>query len=574
MMPINGRADFCQSTFGANFNLLYMVGIGKPHIIQTKMVSPAGSQALADLLFEQSENFIGLYDLAAERFVQVNQAGVRLLGFASRQEFLTHPVWSRSLRANPLTDHERAALIRQVIAEGHHDEVVELGRLDGETFWGQLNIKTFSDEGHLFVVVRMLDQDRLHRAEQALKQSLLRYEAVFTNATIGIIVSNQQGRIVSINELARQFFGYPDEELLGQSINILVPTAVEGYHEKLRQSFVANPQVRAMGHNRDLHARRKDGSVFPVEISLGYFRLDEELHVVAYIIDISFKKEAERELLAHRDRIERLNAELEQKVVDRTHALLNTFEQLQQSKDELAAALTAERELGELKSRFVSMASHEFRTPLTAVLNSATLIEKYTDSNQQDKRQKHLARIRSSVKHLNDILEEFLSVGRLEEGKIEARPTLTDIAALITEVVADMQGMLKTDQRIETELNCPHSIWLDHSLLRKVLVNLLSNAVKYSGPGSVVRVQSICTNDQLRLVVEDQGVGIAPDDQQHLFERFYRAKNVTNIPGTGLGLHIVAQYSQLLGGTVALTSELGRGTTVTLTIPYENHSVY
>ncbi len=538
------------------------------------MELPAQSPALADLLFEQSDDFIGLYDVAAERFVRVNQAGVQLLGFDSKHAFLTHPHWSQSLRNPPLTNHERATLIRQAVAGEHHDEVIELERLDGKTFWGRLNIRTFNDEGRLFVMVRMLDQDRLHRAEQALKQSLLRYEAVFTHATIGIIVSDRQGRIISLNKLARQLFGYPDEELLGQSIDVLVPVSVERHHQKLRQSFVDDPQVRAMGHNRDLHARRKDGSVFPVEISLGYFRLEAELHVVAYIIDTTFKKEVEHELLAHHDRIERLNAELEQKVADRTHALLQILEQLEQSKNELSAALAVERELGELKSRFVSMASHEFRTPLTAVLTSAALIEKYTDTNQQDKRQKHLTRIRSSVKHLNDILEEFLSVGRIEEGKIEAHPAQTDIGLLITEVIADIQEMLKTDQRIETELACPRPIWLDHSLLRKVLVNLLSNAIKYSGSGSVVRLQSSCADGQLTLVVEDQGVGIAPDDQQHLFKRFYRANNVTNIPGTGLGLHIVAQYSQLLKGTVSLKSELGRGTVVTLILPYENHSVY
>jgi len=536
------------------------------------MLTSSGNPALTELLFEQSDDFIGLYDVDLGRFVQVNTAGIQLLGFETKEAFLNDPVWSRSLRANQLSESERTRLIERITREGHYDEVTELRRANGELFLGRLKVTSFNNEGHLFVMVRMLDQERLHRAERELKQSVLRYEAVFTNATIGIIVSNQQGRIVSLNQMAGQLFGYEGDELTGQPIDILVPMDVEKYHERLRQSFVANPQVRAMGHNRDLHARRKDGSVFPVEVSLSYFRLDDQLHVVAYIIDITFKKEAERELLAGRDRIERLNAELEQKVADRTHALLNTLEQLEQSKNELAVALAAERELGELKSRFVSMASHEFRTPLTTVLTSATLIEKYPGGDQQDKRQKHLSRIRASVNHLNDILEEFLSVGRLEEGKIEANPAAVDLPELVADVVTDMQGMLKTGQTVQLALGNLGRVWLDPSLLRKVMVNLLSNAIKYSGPDSVVTVTGGQADNQITLTVEDQGVGISADDQEHLFERFFRAKNVTNVPGTGLGLHIVAKYIELMGGTVALSSELGQGTTITLTLPYENHS--
>jgi PAS domain S-box-containing protein len=534
------------------------------------MLSTQPTNTLIDLLFEQSDDFIGVYDTENERFIRVNQVGVRMLGFLSEQTLLEDPIWSKSLLIAPQTDVQRVNLIHEVKQAGYYEQETERSSQDGTRFWGRLVIMPIKDEQKAYFLVRLTNQRRLHQAEQELIQSVQRYEAVFTHATIGIIVADQRGRIVSVNKLARKLFDYPDDELLGQPIEVLVPTDVSQYHERLRQSFADNPQVRAMGHNRDLHARRKDGSVFPVEISLSYFRLDNELYAVAYIIDITFKKEAERELLAHRDRIERLNVELEQKVAERTHALMNTLEQLQQSKDELDKALTAERELGELKSRFVSMASHEFRTPLTTILTSATLIEKYADNDQQDKRQKHLQRIRSSVNHLNDILEEFLSVGRLEEGKIEARPVAVDLPKLIQDVMAEMQGMLKTGQTIQPNIDCPDRVWLDPSLLRKVIVNLLSNAIKYSDAGSIVTVRGECTDTLITLTITDQGIGISPDDQEHLFERFFRAKNASNKPGTGLGLHIVARYIDLMGGTVSLQSELNIGTIVTLTLPYEN----
>ncbi|MBC7568509.1 MAG: PAS domain-containing sensor histidine kinase [Spirosoma sp.] len=522
---------------------------------------------LTDLLFTQSNDFLGLYNVADECFVRVNEAGARLLGFPSETALLADAVWSRSLQSHPLTEAERAGWLAQVQQTGCHEQTIEMNRVSGKSFRGQLKISSFNDQDYLLVLIRILDQDRLHRAEQELQQSRQRYEAVFANATIGIVVSDRQGCIVSVNEMARHLFGYAEGELTGQSIDLLVPVSVAGYHERLRQSFVEYPSVRAMGHNRDLHARRRDGTVFPVEVSLSYFRMDEQLYVVAYIIDITIKKEAEKQLLAHRDAIERLNTDLEQKVADRTHALLNTLEQLEQSKNELAVALDAERELGELKSRFVSMASHEFRTPLTAVLTSATLIEKYPDTSQQDKRQRHLGRIRASVNHLNDILEEFLSLGRLEEGRIEAHPARVVLADLVAEAIDDVRGMLKPGQTINTDLNCPAPVWLDPSLLRKILVNLLSNALKYSGPNQSVSVRSICEDNQLTLSVEDRGIGISADDQEHLFERFFRAKNANNMPGTGLGLHIVTKYAELLGGTVSLTSALDEGTTVTVSIP-------
>jgi signal transduction histidine kinase len=270
--------------------------------------------------------------------------------------------------------------------------------------------------------------------------------------------------------------------------------------------------------------------------------------------------------------VDRLNAELEQKVADRTHALMTTLAQLEHRSEELAQALAAEQELGELKSRFVSMASHEFRTPLTAVLSSAALIEKYPETGQQAQRQRHIERIRQSVNHLNDILEEFLSVGRIEEGNILARPAELSIPELLTSTVADVQALMKPGQTIEQDVDCPEAVWLDPSLLRKILVNLLSNALKYSGENARVRVQAHCEAGVLTLTVEDQGVGISAEDQEHLFERFFRARNVTNVPGTGLGLYIIAKYLELMNGTISLQSTLGVGTTVTVTIPYQTHA--
>jgi PAS domain S-box-containing protein len=533
------------------------------------MPTNAYRNPLTEILFEQAPGFVGLYDLAVGWFTHVNPAGYQLLGYPSAQALYDDP--ARTLRAKQLTPDEWTQLREQVQREGRYEAEVEMRRQSGETFWALLELTSLTLDGHTYLLVRLTDTERLHAAERRLAQSVGRFEAVFAHATIGIIVCNRQGEIVLANEQAHRQFGYPAEALLHKGIEALVPAAVSGHHERLRESFNAHPQVRAMGHNRDLTARRQDGSVFPVEVSLSYFHLEDELFVVAYIIDITFKKDAERELIAQRQRVERLNTELEQKVADRTQALETTLAQLELRTRELTQALAAEQELGELKSRFVSMASHEFRTPLTAVLTSATLIEKYTDTEQQDKRLRHLERIRTSVKHLTDILEEFLSVGRIEEGRVQAQASRVELPALLREATAEVQGLGKPGQRIETQLGGTEPLWLDASLLRKVLVNLLSNALKYSGENATVAVRAGWAAGQLTLSVQDQGIGISAEDQEHLFERFFRARNATNIPGTGLGLYIIARYLELLGGSIRLHSELNVGTTVTLTIPYENH---
>lgn len=539
------------------------------------MLADLLTNPLTDLLFEKNDEFIGIYDLDRERFVRVNPAGVQLLGFSSEAALLNDPVRSRSLRISPITDEHRTTLNGEIRRTGQYQETTQIGRRNGPDFWGKFSVSAFLSGGRSYALVRLIDQSQLHQAERALDHSVRRYEAIFSYATIGIVVCDRRGLITSANHAASQLFGYEISELTTLLVEDLVPSDVSQYHHQLRQTFNQQPQVREIGHNREVYARRKDGSVFPVDISLSYFQLDDEPYVVSYIIDTSQKKNAEGQLLAQREEIQKINADLEQKVAGRTNALMNTLSQLEKAKDKLTRALTAERKLGELKSRFVSMASHEFRTPLTVLQSSATLIEKYLALGQPAHCQPHLDHIRASTRHLNAILEEFLSIGLIDAGQVKAHPEWVDVAKLAGGTVADMQSLLKPGQRIETEfLGCDHA-WLDPSLLRKIMLNLLTNAVKYSGEESVVSIRAAATERQLTLTVQDRGVGIPPEDQPYLFTLFFRAGNVSNLPGTGLGLHIVGRYVALMRGHVSLQSTLNEGTTVTLRLPcYDDHSAH
>ncbi|MFD1875110.1 sensor histidine kinase [Hymenobacter bucti] len=530
------------------------------------LLPDAYSAVMADLLYTHSGEMLGIYDLALGWFTHVNPAGVRLLAYPSKEAFLADP--NHSLRVPPWTPAQWQHLCDLTRREGHHELKADVRRHVGEPFRAYVKLTYCELAGKPLLLVNITEHNRLQQAERALAHSVRRFEAVFANATLGIVVCDEPGRMVSVNAQAGQLFGYAPAELLGQPIELLVPDAAGRQHVQQRAAYNADPQVRSMGHSdRPLAGQRRDGTVFPVEASLSYFYLDEELYGVAYILDLSAKQAAEQELLAQHERVARLNAELEQRVVDRTNALLLTLEQLEKRGDELALALQAEQQLGELKSRFVSMASHEFRTPLTAMLSSADLIEEFPGAHQQPQRLKHVNHIRTSVQHLNTILEEFLSVGRIEEGKIEARPANLNLDDLVRDTVADVQSLLKTGQTIDWQVECPVPVRLDASLLRKILMNLLSNALKYSGEHSVITVRAGCVPEELTITVQDQGIGISPEDQNHLFEQFFRAPSVITEPGTGLGLYIIAKYLELMGGTIDLQSAPGAGTTVTIALP-------
>lgn len=270
--------------------------------------------------------------------------------------------------------------------------------------------------------------------------------------------------------------------------------------------------------------------------------------------------------------IRQLNAELEDKVHERTSTLEKAMEELRHSQLELRKALEKEKELGEMKTRFITTASHEFRTPLSTILSSATLIGKYTRAEEQDKREKHIRRIKSSVDGLKDILEDFLSLGKLEEGHIQTKASLLNLPEVLEELRSEMQHLAKKGQRMTYDHSGVSEVLLDKSLLRNVMMNLISNAIKFSDAGTLIRLRSQVTSEGIDLSVSDQGIGISAEDQQNLFERFFRGKNAINIQGTGLGLHIVQRYLDLMQGSIRLESTLNQGTVFYIHIPYEKNT--
>jgi PAS domain S-box-containing protein len=399
--------------------------------------------------------------------------------------------------------------------------------------------------------------------------------ALFQHATEGIILTDDKGKIVLLNPAAATLFHYGYDELPGQSIDLLIPQRFHHRHEQERKGFYENPGHRAMGQGRGLFARKKDGKEFPVEVSLGHYHQNERLFVIAFIIDITARKQNEQELFNRQQQLEkiteemrRLNTDLEAKVEQRTFILREALQELEKSQEELSEALSKEKELGEIKSRFVSMASHEFRTPLSTILSSATLLSRYTTTEDQDKRDKHIKRTKDAVKHLDVLLGDFLSVGRLEEGKTRAQAAPFPLCDLLEESTEEMQSLAKPGQTINCHCRRDQVLTSDKRLIKNILINLLGNAIKFSEEGALIELRAEPGPEGGALLfVRDKGIGISAADRQHLFSSFFRGANAVNIEGTGLGLHIVRRYLDLLHGRISVESVLGAGTLVTVEIP-------
>lgn len=407
-----------------------------------------------------------------------------------------------------------------------------------------------------------------------------RLQAIIDTAIDGIITINNRGIVETLNPSAATLFGYAPEQVIGNNISMLMPEPYHSEHDGYIHRYHTTKKAHIIGIGREVNGLKSDGSIFPFRLAVSEVILNDRTIYTGIIHDLTKVKSAEEKII-------KLNKQLERKVTERTVELEKTVnkllstnttlqkeikdrisaeEKLQANEAELRIALSKEKELSELKSRFVSMASHEFRTPLTSILSSAAIIGRYEREDQQLNREKHINRIKSSVANLTGILNDFLSLSRLEEGKVEVHLTELNLDLLCHEVIEDTKGLLKSNQRITHEVIGDNTnVIVDERVLRNILFNLISNAIKYSDKD--ITCQITFEKEYYQFEIKDQGIGIPIEDQKYLFTRFFRAGNVTNIQGTGLGLNIVKQYVEMLGGEITFVSEHEVGSTFTVKIP-------
>jgi len=407
-------------------------------------------------------------------------------------------------------------------------------------------------------------------------------KAIIDNAIDGLITIDDHGIIESINPSACRLFCYTQQEVVGNNISMLMPQPERSHHDGYLFRYKKTGEASIIGIGRELTGLRKNGSLFPFRLGVSEVKYSGRVVYAGFIHDLSREKEVESQLQDYA-------ALLEEQVQERTLSLRETVKALEQTKTELNQSLehlniivstleqtqrelnlslAKEQEFGKLKSRFVSIASHEFRTPLSMVQLSASLIEQHALPFDSPSIGRHVNKIKDAVLNVTAILNDFLSLERLDTGKIQAKFSPFNLAEFAAEITEEMQTSLKGKQKIVFLHRGPQqTITLDQTLLKNCIVILIDNAIKYSGEESSIQFYTKINENNCTIRICDNGIGIPDQDQKYLYEPFFRAHNTGKISGNGLGLSILYRYTKLMNGEVDFRSRINRGTLFTLTFP-------
>lgn len=407
-------------------------------------------------------------------------------------------------------------------------------RKDGTEFPVEAGLNPFTVYDNEYVMALVIDISVRKKAEQELKH----WANIFNESLNEIYIFDGDDLLfIDVNKGALRNIGYTLDELRKMTPVDIKPDYTEAKFLKVIAPVLNNTQDKLKFNTTH---ERKDGSRYPVEVHLQKSVVGDRNSMVAIILDISEQEE--------------YTQKLEKTVTERTR--------------QLEEALTKEKELGELKTKFLSLVSHEFKTPLSGILTSATLAGKYTKEEQQEKRQKHLKTIRGKVKYLNNIINDFLSIERLESGKVNYKYSTFPLSKVINEVIYDANMLLKEGQKIEYPENIDAIfIDFDEKILELILTNLINNAIKYSSENSTIFLKASTEHNVLTLSIRDEGIGIPENEQKYVFNRYFRAENALLNQGTGIGLNIVKTHLENLGGSIHFISAIGEGTEFTVTLP-------
>lgn len=359
------------------------------------------------------------------------------------------------------------------------------------------------------------------KAEQGLIESEQRFQTLVNSTEdLAIFLTDDKGNIIDWYAGAHKVKGYDKEEVIGKNVSIFYSEEAVESGEPQRNLEMATKQGSFETEGWRI---RKDGSRFWADV----------LITAVYDRDGKLKgfTKVTRDFSLHR-----------------------------MAEEETKKLLQKEKDLNHMKSNFVSIASHEFRTPLSTILSSISLLEKYRTTETQSKREQHIFRIKSSIKELVSTLDEFLSLEKIEEGKVQAKKEIFNIKELSEHLHSRFNSILKPGQVIIYKHSGDEDVFLDEVFTSHIVNNLLSNAVKYSPDSTQILFETCMEAGNLSLKVKDEGIGISEEDQKHLFERFFRASNTGSAKGTGLGLHIAKKFVDLMDGQIHVTSEINKGT--------------
>ncbi|MEO6837883.1 MAG: PAS domain S-box protein, partial [Ginsengibacter sp.] len=597
-------------------------------------------------------DFIAVVRAKDRKIIFVNEMGAKLFGYENAEDLVDKlaPSFRKKIPGQKILN----TIDQEINSKGYFSDEVEFVAKNGKSFWGYMQLTSFSADGEDFRLLQIEKTDKAKVGRENILKEKQSFGALMDYATIGVIIVNRELRIVLMNNSILHLFGYKKKELSGANIKTLIPSSSQKKYKQHLSDYFNYPENPSSQFLMELSAVKKDGAEFPVEVSICNFKTDKENFAVLFVNDITLRKKDE-------DEIRKLNLQLELKVKERTDELDVTIarleEQIQETEkaqaeleevmqyqkavldssgtmiiatdqdgmitlfnqaaenllgykageviskcnptifhdseetrksaikyskelgkqispgfevyvaksrenginknewtyikkdgtrfpvslsvtafrnnkneitgflgvsvditetkkteEELKKALAREIELNEMKSRFVSIASHEFRTPLSTVLSSTYLLQKYTQTDEQPNREKHINRIVSSVTLLTDMLDELLSVGKIEEGKVSPKFNLFNISKHIEKDIDEIRGILKKGQIINYNHSGPYEVRLDPGMLTHVVINLLSNAIKFSPEGTSIFIDSKISGSLLEISVKDQGIGISKED--------------------------------------------------------------
>jgi len=404
------------------------------------------------------------------------------------------------------------------------------------------------------------------------------YKICFDSLIDGICIVNKEGLIVMNNASLNEIFGYSKGELFHKKIDVLIPEANRISHKSHFESYLKFPKKYSKGKGREFYGLHKNGSILDLEIGLNYFEHKGDFYAKALICEIGTRKQKEI-------RIKEQNKNLEDEVEKRNNELTRVIAELEKSnlmlkdeiKDRIKAeknakiALEKEKDLNLMQTKFMALASHEFKTPLSGILTSAGLIEKYNQIGASDKINHHSITIKNLVYQLNAILDDFLYLEGIESENYSFQLSRFTFCQVVKKIVEEAQPVLKEGQTIDVvPCKSPIEVFQDQKVVDIIIRNVLYNAIKYSNKGSKIELK-MRIDDELIVIIKDEGIGIPSEAKSHVFERFYRAKNALPIQGTGIGLNIVKRHIEKLNGSILIESEENTGTTVVLKIPLINN---
>ncbi|MCG9893450.1 MAG: PAS domain S-box protein [Thermosynechococcaceae cyanobacterium MS004] len=467
------------------------------------------------------------FDEPGPRILYVNEAFTKMTGYRAEEvlgktpRILQGPKTSDAMRANI-----RAALESWQPFRG---ELLNYTK-NGSEFWVDLNITPRTNEQGLITHWIAIQRDMSDR--KAAELTLQRQAQIIDQVHDPVLTTDLRGVIMSWNKGAENRFGYSSEEVIGQNFSVLFLNEQNEFF----QNQILQPLLQKGSHEVEVEMLTQNQDKFLALLSLSVLKNEggESIGMISYIMDISDRKRAELEILKN---------------------------------------LEKERELNDLRTRFITMVSHEYRTPLATILSSLELLEYYGHRSTEQEKKEYFQQIRISVQRMTDLLSDVLTLEKSAAGKLVFNPARLDLKNFCQDLVAELQSSIKTEHRILFSIEGQYSqVEMDANLMRYIFSNLISNAVKYSPQEGIIKFNAICQDPVVTFYVQDQGIGIPPEAIQNLFESFFRANNVGNVVGTGLGLSIVKRLVDIHGGSISVESEIGCGTVFTVVLPLHSES--